>query len=79
MPQLKDALRLKAQLDTLRSAMRDVQVSIGAYYRETARTADPEELATTVRGAVGLSGGDIHDGQNRIILILFRLGKSVSI
>jgi len=33
--------------------MRDVQVSIGDYYRETARTDDPDALATRVRSCVG--------------------------
>lgn len=42
-----------SQLGALRSAMRDVQVSIGDYYRETARTDDPDALATRVRSCVG--------------------------
>jgi hypothetical protein len=42
-----------SQLAALRSSMRDVQVSIGDYYRETARTDDPDALATRVRSCVG--------------------------
>jgi hypothetical protein len=33
--------------------MRDIQVSVGDYYRETSRTDDPEALATRVRSCIG--------------------------
>lgn len=42
----------RSELDALRSAMRDVQVSIGDYHRETSGTSDPDALATRVRTCV---------------------------